>query len=757
MRFLTFEDRSIRGKLIKVILFSSLLASLLTTIFFIGLEIHSFRRDMVRDLTGLARIIGINSTAPLEFLDPKSASEILASLAIKPHIKQAALYDARGNIFSRYTAAPDLRPPAAHLDQITRKILFSPKHIQLYIPIVDGRKILGSVFLQADLGAFYSKLKQYGMMAGIILLVSLFFAWFISFRLQQKISEPIISLAESMARVRDQKDYSVRARRKSNDELGYLVDGFNTMLDHVQKYDREAVAAKEIAEKASRAKSEFLAHMSHEIRTPMNGILGLAELLSDTPLDAQQQQYVRTITQSGRSLLNIINNILDSSKIEAGRLELAKVDFPIRTIITETIDILSGQARRKGLEMAYQVDNTVPELVRGDPERLRQILINLVGNAVKFTDRGKIEVSVNRESATGRLRFQVSDTGIGIPADKLSEIFQAFTQADSHTNHHFGGSGLGLSIARQLVEMMDGEIGVESRENQGSRFWFTVPFARAEPGTIMDDTPFPGTGDLNHAGYRARVLVAEDNPTNQLVAAGMLEKLGCRVEIVDEGSKAVSACENRNFDLIFMDCQMPGMDGYQATKKIREQEKREGGKPVPIIALTAHAMPGNREQCLAAGMNDFLSKPFREKELEKVLRRWFYLHPKRRPTAPTSKSGPDHSFTHLEIEALDSLRQLQAPGKPKLLHRAVTIFLESTPGRLEDIRQAIDNRDHETVWQTAHTLKTSSAMLGATRLAELFAEMETCGRKEEMESVRRIQEQLEAEYEFVAGELRTLL
>jgi signal transduction histidine kinase/ActR/RegA family two-component response regulator len=380
-------------------------------------------------------------------------------------------------------------------------------------------------------------------------------------------------------------------------------------------------------ERATQAKSEFLATMSHEIRTPMNGVIGLSSLLQGTPLSLQQQEYVAAIQSSGDALLALINDILDLSKIEAGQLTLEQQPLDLRGLVGEVVSMFTAQARGKGLELCAQVDAAVPTALVGDALRLRQVLFNLVGNALKFTERGTVEVRVVvvEEGAEGmRLRIAVRDTGLGIAPEVQATLFEPFTQADASTTRRYGGTGLGLAIAKRLVEAMGGEIGVESVPGQGSTFWLTLRLARGEVARVTAGArAAAGSAGVVPAVGRGRVLVAEDNAINRLVAAGLLESLGCAVRTAETGWQAVEAVGRDHYDLVLMDVHMPEMDGFAATAAIRRQEQEaRTGRHLPIVALTADALAGDAEKSLAAGMDDHLTKPVTRERLAAVLERW---------------------------------------------------------------------------------------------------------------------------------------
>ena len=406
------------------------------------------------------------------------------------------------------------------------------------------------------------------------------------------------------------------------DEKGHVTGVVGFSLDVTERKQAEAersalLIREKAAQEASRLKSEFLANMSHEIRTPLNGIVGMTSLLSDTKLDDEQRDYVETVKTSSGTLLTLINEILDLSKAEAGRIEIERISFELDQIIHDVNRTLALSAQKKGL--ALQRESLIDSSTRivGDPTRLRQVMMNLVGNAIKFTTAGEVRMHAQLVAIGGRtnFRFEVTDTGIGVPPSALGKLFESFTQADASTTRKFGGTGLGLSISKRLVNLMGGEIGVDSVEGKGSRFWFTVPVEMAEAATERAEPVLRAP-----ASRRLRVLVAEDNSVNQLIAVKMLEKMGHSPVAVANGLEALDAIRAAHYDLVLMDCQMPEMDGYEATRIIRENRelKSEG---LPIIAMTANAMAGDRERCLEAGMNDYVSKPVRAGDLDEVINR----------------------------------------------------------------------------------------------------------------------------------------
>jgi len=550
------------------------------------------------------------------------------------------------------------------------------------------------------------------------------------------LSSMAVSLANRFSRVHAELEHLRHDLEHRVEERTRELSGRSEELSRANAQLRERTL--ELAE-ASRAKSQFVANMSHEIRTPMNGVIGMASLLQTTPLRPEQRDYVETIASSGRALMRIIDDILDFSKIESGHLALEKVDFDCRQLVGEIVRLFAPLAQAKGLGLHSTVDEGVAPVLRGDPGRLRQALVNLVGNALKFTDRGQVTLRVREEGEQAEpgsqvLRFEVRDTGIGIAPDALARLFQPFAQADGSTTRRFGGTGLGLVISKRLVELMGGQLGVMSEPGEGSVFWFTAPLERSSRTALeaagLSSTPpreaavpqvasAPNMEPPPSVPGRGRVLVAEDNPVNQRVAARMLETLGYEVDVASTGKEAVAAFERHDYAAILMDGQMPETDGFEATRLIRA---REGGRHTPIIAVTASAMRGDRERCLAAGMDDYVAKPIGPEQLQEVLRRW--IPEEARPAAVLPARAPVAAADPGTPVDWDALAELLAMTRPEFLQDLLAVFLRDTRQLLHDLREARGRGDLAAWRHMLHKMRGSCATLGARAMTRLVSDME---------------------------------
>ncbi|MDA3892123.1 MAG: response regulator [Salinivirgaceae bacterium] len=717
---MSFKDLSIRIKITTLLAASSFATLVIAGIIFFAYDKSQYEIFTLREMNILAEIIGNNAEASIIYESQRGAYEILQTLEANKNIKVARIYNNDKSIFAEYLI--DSTYEGTHLDFIASKDTFAFANSSLLINqhIILDKETIGCIYLHSGLDDYTQRIKNFISVFIIILLTAFIIALLIAVRLQQIISRPIISLTRTMQQISINNDFTVRIKQFGKDEIGQLIDGFNTMIGQIDKQNHALTIAKDQAETSAKIKEQFLANMSHEIRTPMNGIMGMAKLLNSTSLENDQKKYLENISASANNLLVIINDILDFSKIEAGKLEFEEIEFNLYDLLGKIELLFKEHAHNKGLYFKLNIGDRVPKFVIGDPTRLNQILVNLLGNAIKFTDKGGISLvtkAIEQNQKESVISFMVNDTGIGISQEKLELIFSSFSQASSDMTRKYGGTGLGLTISKQLAALQGGTISVESITNEGSTFYLKLSYPHGKGKSIATkERRKISVDDIESSN--TEILLAEDNEINQLFVKTIL-KSKFNITIAPNGRVVMEKLAQKNFDLILMDLHMPEMDGYETTTQIRKLTDPKK-RAVPIIALTAAAIKGEKEKCIENGMNDYISKPFDPEELITLLVE--YLDKKisiiKHANTKNESTTVNKKFKYVDLSYIESI----GDNDGKFQNELIQIFRNQIPILIQQMTDSLNESNYDELGAIAHKAKSSVAMLG---IKELRNDMET--------------------------------